>query len=74
MRNFVIDTTAIAPGTAATGIHWPTSQATSLINIQFNMPTAANVVHVGLFVESGELLILAMNFINADFPQAPVAS
>ncbi|KAI1172087.1 glycoside hydrolase family 55 protein [Nemania sp. FL0916] len=53
MRNFVIDTTNIAPGTAATGIHWPTSQATSLINIQFNMPTASNVVHVGLFVESG---------------------
>ncbi|KAI1166190.1 glycoside hydrolase family 55 protein [Nemania serpens] len=53
MRNFVIDTTAIAPGTAATGIHWPTSQATSLINIQFNMPSGGNVVHVGLFVESG---------------------
>ncbi|GAP92470.1 putative glycoside hydrolase family 55 protein [Rosellinia necatrix] len=53
MRNFVIDTTAIPAGTAATGIHWPTSQATSLINIQFNMPTDANVVHVGLFCESG---------------------
>ncbi|KAI0154698.1 glycoside hydrolase family 55 protein [Xylariaceae sp. FL1272] len=53
MRNFVIDTTAVAPGTACTGIHWPTSQATSLINIAFNMPTASNVVHVGLFVESG---------------------
>ncbi|KAI1325739.1 glycoside hydrolase family 55 protein [Xylariaceae sp. FL0255] len=53
MRNFVIDTTAIAPATAATGIHWPTSQATSLINIVFNMPTASNVVHVGLFIESG---------------------
>ncbi|KAI8631351.1 glycoside hydrolase family 55 protein [Xylariaceae sp. FL1651] len=53
MRNFVIDTTAIAPGTAATGIHWPTSQATSLINIEFNMPAGANSVHVGLFVESG---------------------
>ncbi|KAI0187568.1 pectate lyase superfamily protein-domain-containing protein [Xylaria flabelliformis] len=53
MRNFVIDTTAIPPATAATGIHWPTSQATSLINIQFNMPTDASVVHVGLFCESG---------------------
>ncbi|KAI8950332.1 pectate lyase superfamily protein-domain-containing protein [Xylaria longipes] len=53
MRNFVIDTTAIAPGTAATGIHWPTSQATSLINIEFNMPTDASTVHVGLFCESG---------------------
>lgn len=53
MRNFVIDTTAIAPGTAATGIHWPTSQATSLINIEFNMPKDDGVVHVGLFCESG---------------------
>ncbi|KAI1310595.1 glycoside hydrolase family 55 protein [Xylaria venustula] len=53
MRNFVIDTTGIAPATAATGIHWPTSQATSLINIEFNMPTDASTVHVGLFCESG---------------------
>ncbi|KAI2633363.1 glycoside hydrolase family 55 protein [Xylaria nigripes] len=53
MRNFVIDTTAIAPATAATGIHWPTSQATSLINIEFNMPTDPSTVHVGLFCESG---------------------
>ncbi|OTA98252.1 glycoside hydrolase family 55 protein [Hypoxylon sp. CI-4A] len=53
IRNLVIDTTGIAPGTAATGIHWPTSQATSLINVEFNMPTDAGTVHVGLFVESG---------------------
>ncbi|KAK6210577.1 hypothetical protein LQW54_006060 [Pestalotiopsis sp. IQ-011] len=53
VRNFVIDTTNIAPGTAATGMHWPTSQATSLQNIEFNMPTTSGVVHVGLFIESG---------------------
>ncbi|KAK3384571.1 pectate lyase superfamily protein-domain-containing protein [Lasiosphaeria ovina] len=53
VRNFVIDTTNIAPGTAATGMHWPTAQATSLQNIVFNMPTASNVVHVGLFMEEG---------------------
>ncbi|KAI1078144.1 pectate lyase superfamily protein-domain-containing protein [Whalleya microplaca] len=53
VRNFVIDTTAIAPATAATGMHWPTSQATSLINVEFNMPTDSSVVHVGLFIESG---------------------
>ncbi|KAI8958122.1 glycoside hydrolase family 55 protein [Daldinia sp. FL1419] len=53
IRNFVFDTTAIAPATAATGIHWPTSQATSLINVEFNMPTDPSVVHVGLFIESG---------------------
>lgn len=53
IRNFVIDTRNIPPATAATGIHWPTSQATSLQNIVFNMPTVSNVVHVGLFMEEG---------------------
>ncbi|KAK0708067.1 pectate lyase superfamily protein-domain-containing protein [Lasiosphaeris hirsuta] len=53
VRNFIIDTTNIAPDKAATGMHWPTSQATSLQNIVFNMPTASNVVHVGLFIEEG---------------------
>ena len=49
----MIDTTAIPSWKAATGMHWPTSQATSLQNIVFNMPTAADVVHVGLFIEEG---------------------
>lgn len=53
VRNFVLDTTAIPPATAATGMHWPTSQATSLQNIVFNMPTTSDVVHVGLFIEEG---------------------
>ena len=53
VRNFIIDTTAIPPATAATGMHWPTSQATSLQNIVFNMPATPDVVHVGLFIEEG---------------------
>lgn len=53
VRNFVLDTTNIAPGTAATGMHWPSSQATSLINLEFNMPAGDDSVHVGLFIESG---------------------
>lgn len=53
VRNFVIDTTAIPPATAATGMHWPTAQSTSLQNIKFNMPTDPSVVHVGLFIEEG---------------------
>jgi len=53
VRNFVIDTTNIAPRTAATGMHWPTSQATSIMNVKFNMPVGNGVVHVGLFIESG---------------------
>ncbi|TLD28496.1 hypothetical protein PspLS_03645 [Pyricularia sp. CBS 133598] len=53
IRNFVIDTTNIPPQTPATGVHWPTSQATSMQNIVFRMPTTPGVVHVGLFIESG---------------------
>lgn len=53
IRNLIIDTTNVAATTACTGIHWPTSQATSIQNVEFNMPTTAGVVHVGLFIESG---------------------
>lgn len=53
IRNFVIDTRAIPANLPATGIHWPTGQATSLQNIVFEMPTDPNVVHVGLFIENG---------------------
>ncbi|KAI6371097.1 hypothetical protein MCOR25_004031 [Pyricularia grisea] len=53
IRNFVIDTTNIPAQTAATGVHWPTSQATSMQNVEFRMPTTPGVVHVGLFIESG---------------------
>lgn len=53
VRNFVIDTTNIPASTAATGMHWPTSQATSLYNLSFVMPATADVVHVGLFIEEG---------------------
>ncbi|PSS03376.1 exo-beta-1,3-glucanase-like protein [Coniella lustricola] len=53
VRNLIIDTTNVAATTACTGIHWPVSQATSLQNVVFNMPTTAGVVHVGIFMESG---------------------
>lgn len=53
VRNLIIDTTSVAATTACTGIHWPVSQATSLQNVVFNMPTTAGVVHVGIFMESG---------------------
>jgi glucan 1,3-beta-glucosidase len=53
VRNFILDMTAIPPGSPATGIHWPTAQATSLQNIVFQMSAAAGIKHVGLFVESG---------------------
>jgi len=53
VRNFVIDTTAIPATTAATGIHWPTSQATSLQNIIFKLSSNAGTQHQGLFIEDG---------------------
>ena len=53
VRNFIFDLTSIAPGSAATGIHWPTAQATSLQNIVFQMSAAPGTQHVGLFCESG---------------------
>ena len=53
IRNFIFDTTDIAAGSTATGIHWPTAQATSLQNLVFQMSTAAGNQHQGLFIESG---------------------
>lgn len=53
IKNFGIDTTAISASTSATGIHWPTSQATSLHNIIFKMSSNAGTQHQGLFIEDG---------------------
>ncbi|KAH0563080.1 hypothetical protein GP486_002348 [Trichoglossum hirsutum] len=53
IRNFVLDMTAIPPSTRATGLHWPTAQATSLQNIVFRMSNAPDTQHVGLLIESG---------------------
>jgi glucan 1,3-beta-glucosidase len=53
VRNFIIDTTNIPSGNAATGIHWPTAQATSLQNLVFQMSAASGTQHVGVFCESG---------------------
>ena len=53
VRNFIIDMTAIPASSAATGIHWPTAQATSLQNIVFQMSAASGTQHQGVFIESG---------------------
>lgn len=58
IRNLIIDLTAIPASKSATGIHWPTSQATSLQNIIFYMSDALGTQHQGLFVESGKSPIL----------------
>lgn len=51
IRNFVIDLRQVTG--AATGIHWQVSQATSLINIVFQMSTAPGNQHQGIFMENG---------------------
>jgi glucan 1,3-beta-glucosidase len=53
VRNIVFDMTAIPANIAATGIHWPTAQTTSLHNLVFKMSAANGTQHQGVFVEEG---------------------
>jgi glucan 1,3-beta-glucosidase len=54
IRNIVFDLTKIPSGTFATGIHWPSSQATSIQNCVFKMSDASGSQHQGLFIEGGK--------------------
>ncbi|KAH9476319.1 putative glucan endo-1,3-beta-glucosidase [Psilocybe cubensis] len=54
IRNFVIDVRQVPPEKQqGTGIHWQVAQATSLINIVFEMSTAPNTAHQGIWMENG---------------------
>ncbi|KAJ7793358.1 pectate lyase superfamily protein-domain-containing protein [Mycena olivaceomarginata] len=53
IRNFVIDTTNIPADQFGTGIHWQVGQATSLINLEFQLSTASGNKHQGIFMENG---------------------
>ncbi|KAL9616659.1 MAG: hypothetical protein Q9160_008482 [Pyrenula sp. 1 TL-2023] len=53
VRNLILDLTAIPASTAATGIHWPVGQATSIQNVQIRMTSAANSQQQGIFIENG---------------------
>ncbi|KAJ3863894.1 exo-beta-1,3-glucanase [Lentinula novae-zelandiae] len=54
VRNFVIDVRQVpATNNQGTGIHWQVAQATSLMNIVFEMSTAANTAHQGIWMENG---------------------
>ncbi|KAK7943020.1 Glucan 1-3-beta-glucosidase [Apiospora aurea] len=64
IRNFVFDLTEMPSATdehdqklVPTGIHWQVSQACTLQNLLFRMPTAStdggDVTHVGIFTENG---------------------
>lgn len=57
VRNFVFDLTGVPASNNVAGIHWPTSQATSLQNLVFNL--TPNSQHVGIFSESGKFTILS---------------
>jgi glucan 1,3-beta-glucosidase len=53
VRNLVFDMTAIPASANAVGIHWPSSQATSITNCAFRMSEGPSSQHVGLFIEEG---------------------
>lgn len=51
VRNLVIDTTDV-PGTVY-GIHWPSSQATTMQNVVFKLSEQPGNKHTGIFMEEG---------------------
>ncbi|CEI40849.1 Glucan 1,3-beta-glucosidase [Fusarium venenatum] len=53
IRNLALDTTALPPEFPAIGIHWPSSQATSITNCEFRLSTVPGNRHTGLFIEEG---------------------
>lgn len=56
IRNLDFDLTDIPLGMKAYGIHWPTSQATSIQHCTFRMSDAPGSQQHGLFIESGEFI------------------
>ena len=54
IRNLKIDLTGIAGTTAATGIHWPVGQATSIQNVEIDMSADDGTQHQGIFIENGK--------------------
>ncbi|KAJ5288874.1 Pectin lyase fold/virulence factor [Penicillium angulare] len=53
IRNLKLDLTSIPGTTAATGIHWPVGQATSIQNVEIVMSAASGTQHQGIFIENG---------------------
>ncbi|RAL65105.1 hypothetical protein DID88_001211 [Monilinia fructigena] len=73
IRNLIFDMTSIPAGTTATGLHWPTSQATSLQNVVFQMSSAAGTQHTGLFCESGSAGLIVDVTFNGGLVGAAIA-
>ena len=53
IRNLEFDTTALPAGSHVIGIHWPSSQATSISNCFFLLSTEPGNNHTGIFIEEG---------------------
>lgn len=51
IRNLVIDTTSVPGKTRA--VHWPSSQATSIQNVVFQLSQAPGNLQTGIFMEEG---------------------
>lgn len=62
IRNLIIDMTAIPASSAATGIHWPTGQATSIQNVKIYMNQNSGTQHQGLFIENGKTCLTKKKF------------
>ncbi|KAI5795641.1 pectate lyase superfamily protein-domain-containing protein [Geopyxis carbonaria] len=52
VRNMVFDTTAM-PLEAGTALHWQVAQASSLVNIHFELSKAEGNKHQGIFMDNG---------------------
>ncbi|TLS29191.1 hypothetical protein PpBr36_00045 [Pyricularia pennisetigena] len=53
VRNLVIDMTDLSVAADVAGIHWPSSQATSLQNIHVKMAKGTQTKHYGMLIEEG---------------------
>lgn len=53
IRNLIFDTTSIPAEANALGIHWPSSQATSISNCDFFLAEGPQSRHVGLLIDAG---------------------
>lgn len=62
IRNLKLDLTSIPAGTAATGIHWPTGQASSIENVVIAMSSGSGTQHQGIFIENGMSVLRILIF------------
>ncbi|KAJ5292368.1 Endochitinase B1 [Penicillium atrosanguineum] len=53
IRNLKLDLTNIPATSGATGIHWPTGQASSIQNVEIELSSASGTQHQGIFIENG---------------------